>query len=277
MKLFAAGLTLVNVSTSLGLLLGILSGGLDDGFAGLALFAGCAAAVVAWIYTANFTARQPARVIVRADEPKSKRARRRMKLPPPPVVERPRRPLHFWGWVVGLIFALFAVRSFCFLLWVDGANLKIQSPNNLGDLSLHLTYIHYFANGVSLWPDNPIFVFSKLRYPAGMDLFNALLLLVHVDLVTGLVWAGLLASLATFYGFYRWGGAFGVAGFLFNGGFAGYQFFKTWTFTDYQLDGIAWKSIPLTMFVTQRGLLYAIPAGLLLLLHWRRKYFPAAV
>ena len=28
------------------------------------------------------------------------------------------------------------------------------------------------------------------------------------------------------------------------------------------------------MFVTQRGLLYAIPAGLLLLLHWRRKYFP---
>ena len=28
------------------------------------------------------------------------------------------------------------------------------------------------------------------------------------------------------------------------------------------------------MFVTQRGLLYAIPAGLLLLLHWRRKYYP---
>ena len=163
--------------------------------------------------------------------------------------------------MVGVVFALFAVRSFCFLLWVDGANLKIQSPNNLGDLSLHLTYIKYFANGVALWPDNPIYVFSKLRYPAGMDLFNALLLLVHIDLVTGLVWAGLLASAATFYGFYRWGGAFGVAGFLFNGGFAGYQFFKTWTFTDYQLDGIAWKSIPLTMFVTQRGLLYAIPGG----------------
>ena len=75
------------------------------------------------------------------------------------------------------------MRSFCFLLWVDGANLKIQSPNNLGDLSLHLTYIKYFANGVPLWPDNPIYVFSKLRYPAGMDLFNALLLLVHIDLV----------------------------------------------------------------------------------------------
>ncbi len=279
MKLFAAGLTLVNISTSLALLLGILSGGLDDGFAGLALFAGCAAAVVAWIYTANFTARVPARVAaIPATEPTSRRARRRMKLPPAPVVEAaPRRPWHIWAWVVGGVFALFALRSFCWLLWVDGANLKIQSPNNLGDLSLHLTYINYFANGVALWPDNPIFVFSKLRYPAGTDLFNALLLLVHVDLVRGLVWAGLLGSLATFYGFYRWGGAFGVAGFLFNGGLAGYQYFQNWTFADYQLDGIAWKSIPLTMFVTQRGLLYAIPAGLLLLLHWRRKYFPSAV
>src|SRR5262249_26065862 len=32
-------------------------------------------------------------------------------------------------------------------------------------------------------------------------------------------------------------------------------------------------SIPLTMFVTQRGLLYAIPAGLILLWHWREKFF----
>ena len=30
------------------------------------------------------------------------------------------------------------------------------------------------------------------------------------------------------------------------------------------------------MLVTQRGLLYALPAGLLLLCHWRRKYFSNA-
>jgi hypothetical protein len=65
-----------------------------------------------------------------------------------------------------------------------------------------------------------------------------------------------------------------VMAFLCNGGFAAYHFFQTWNFADYQSEGIAWKSIPLTMFVTQRGLLYAIPAGLLLLLHWRRKFFP---
>ncbi len=131
-----------------------------------------------------------------------------------------------------------------------------------------------FANGVALWPDNPIYVFSKLRYPAGIDLFNSLCVLQHIDLVRALVWTGLLGSAATFYGFYRWGGPFGVAGFLFNGGLAGFEFFRHFQFADYQGEKIAWKSIPLTMFVTQRGLLYAIPAGLLLLLHWRRKYYP---
>src|SRR4029077_14214502 len=95
-----------------------------------------------------------------------------------------------------------------------------------------------------------------------------------------LIWTGLLGSLATFYAFYRWGGTFGVAGFLFNGGVAGFQilnFFNTSTFgkfSDYQgISAIAWKSIPLSKFVTQRGLLYAIPAGLLLLWHWREQFF----
>ena len=85
---------------------------------------------------------------------------------------------------------------------------------------------------------------------------------------------GLLASLATFYAFFRWGGTFAVAGFLFNGGIAGFQFFTILKFSDYQGGNkIAWKSIPLAMFVTQRGWLYAIPAGLVLLWHWREKFF----
>ncbi|MBA3961526.1 MAG: hypothetical protein H0X40_06455 [Chthoniobacterales bacterium] len=274
MKLFSAGLTLVNVATVVALLLGILGGGLDSGFAGLALIAGTAAAVVAWIYSESYTLRSAA-IPVATGRRRSKRAQPKEE-PQPSLVLAPRRVWHFWTWAAAALFALFALRSFCWLLYVDGPGLKIQSPNNLGDLSLHLTYIKYFANGVALWPDNPIFVFSKLRYPVGIDLFNSLLLLAHVDLVRGLVWVGLLASLATFYGFYRWGGPFAVAAFLCNGGVAGYEFFRTLHFQDYQGEAIAWKSIPLTMFVTQRGLLYAIPAGLLLLLHWRRKFFSAA-
>ena len=274
MKWFSAGVTLVNVATMAGLILGILGRGLGAGTAGFALILGAAAALWAWIQTSNFTPRKP---VVRAPAvplPKSKRARRRLKIKEEPVRPQPRRSYPIWAWAVGIAFAAFALRSFCWILWKEGDHLKIQCPNNLGDLSLHITYIKYFANGVALWPDNPIHAYSKLRYPAGIDLFNSLLILQHVDLIRVLVCTGLLASAITFYAFYRWGGPFAVAGFLFNGGLAGFAWFGSHRLIDYQGEHIAWKSIPLTMFVTQRGLLYAIPAALLLLLHWRRKFFP---
>ena len=260
MKWLSAGLTFVNLSVVCGLLLGIVGHGLNALSAALALLCGLAFAVAAWLGTSD----------------PDKRGGSGAKSSKPTVRYR-----KFWFWVVAAFFALFAVRSFCWLLYIDGGEWKIQSPNNLGDLSLHITLIRNFANGVHLWPDNPIYAFSKLRYPAGIDLFNALLCLVHVDLMRGLVWTGLLASLATFYAFFRWGGTFGVAGFLFNGGIAGFQFLKTLKFLDYQGTQadilhrpIAWKSIALSMFVTQRGWLYAIPAALILLWHWRQKYFP---
>src|SRR5437762_2308718 len=99
------------------------------------------------------------------------------------------------------------------------------------------------------------------------------LCLVGFVLRAQLAAAGLLAALASFYALYRWGGTFTVAGFLFNGGIAGYAFLQTHQFLDYQgTPHVSWKSIPLTMFVTQRGLLYAIPAGLLLLWQWRARY-----
>jgi hypothetical protein len=253
MKWLSAGLTFVNLSVVCGLLLGMVGHGLNALSAALALVCGVAFAVAAWLGTSD-----PGKTS--GTETRPSRA--------------PRRYGKLWFWLVAAFFALFAVRSFCWLLYIDGGDLKIQSPNNLGDLSLHITLIRTFANGVPLWPDNPIYAFSKLRYPAGIDLFNALLCLVHVDLMRGLVWTGLLGSLATFYAFFRWGGTFGVAGFLFNGGIAGFQFLKTLKFLDYQGGNkIAWKSIPLSMFVTQRGWLYAIPAALVLLWHWREKYF----
>ena len=253
MKWLSAGLTFVNLSVVCGLLLGMAGHGLNALSAALALICGVAFAVAAWLGTSD--PRKPS-----GSEENSSKA--------------PRRYGKIWFWLVAAFFALFAFRSFCWLFYIDGGDSKIQSPNNLGDLSLHITLIRTFANGVPLWPDNPIYAFSKLRYPAGIDLFNGLLCLVHVDLMRGLVWVGLLGSLATFYAFFRWGGTFGVAGFLFNGGIAGFQFLKTLKFLDYQGGNkIAWKSIPLSMFVTQRGWLYAIPAALVLLWHWREKYF----
>ena len=279
MKWLSAGVTFVNCSTVCGLILGMATNGLALSVAVTSLTLGAVAAIFAYLRTSDPETKLD---ILDSAEPEaklSKRAQRRLRragnLPSAPAAICKYR--NFWTWILGVCFAIFAVRSFCWLLYIDGNQLKIQSPNNLGDLALHITYIRNFANGVSIWPDNPIYVFSKLRYPAGIDLFNALLCYLHFDLTRGLVWTGLLASLATFYAFYRWGGAFGVAGFLFNGGIAGFQILNSSTllkFLDYQGDKtIAWKSIPLSMFVTQRGLLYAIPAGLLLLWHWRENFF----
>src|SRR5213596_381153 len=279
MKWLTAVLTFVNFSVVCGLLLGMAGRGLNTLSAALALVCGAAFAVAAFLGTSDPAGREKTanppeweQKPQNASQPESQPGARTWS-----AIMRYRR---VWFWPMAVCFARFAVRSFCWLFYIDGSDYKIQSPNNLGDLSLHLTLIKTFANGVPLWPDNPIYVFSKLRYPAGIDLFNGLLSLVHVDLLIGLVWVGLLSSLAIFYGFYRWGGTFAVAGFLFNGGIAGFQFLKTFKFLDYQGTAadiahrpIAWKSIALSMLVTQRGWLYAIPAGLVLLWHWREKFF----
>ena len=286
MKWLSAGLIFVNLSTICGLLLGMVGSGLNKLSAVLALISGAAFALAAYLGTfdpdkpnrrAGASPGSPGDAGLEAEDRPSRRAQRRIQKDVPKSTPAPWRYGKVWIWLLGICFLMFAVRSFCWLLYIDGSELRIQSPNNLGDLSLHITLIRNFANGVALWPDNPIYVFSKLRYPAGMDLFNALLCLVHVDLIPGFVWTGLLASLATFYAFFRWGGGFAVAGFLFNGGTAGFQFFDKLKFSDYQgVNAIAWKSIALSMFVTQRGLLYAIPAGVLLLWHWREKFFRRA-
>ncbi|MGA7273444.1 MAG: hypothetical protein WBX14_01230 [Candidatus Udaeobacter sp.] len=279
MKWLSAVLTFVNLSVVSGLVLGMVGRGLNMVSAALALVCGAAFAVAAFLGTSDPRVAEKA-ASDRGSEPKPRNGSPPEEASNSRILAAMRRYRRVWFWAMAVFFTMFAVRSFCWLFYLDGSDYKIQSPNNLGDLSLHLTLIKTFANGVPLWPDNPIYVFSKLRYPAGIDLFNALLLLVHVDLITGLVWVGLVASLATFYGFYRWGGSFAIAGFLFNGGIAGFQFFKTWQFLDYQGTAadiahkpIAWKSIPLSMFVTQRGWLYAIPAGIVLFWYWREKFF----
>src|SRR5947208_3067817 len=274
MKWLSAGLIFVNLSTVAGLLLGMAGNGLNELSAIFALVSGGAFALAAYLGTSDTAVRRKKLNSPVTEQKRSMSKRQLETVAQQRTSPTARRYRHLWFWGIAICFALFALRSFCWLLYIDGEALKIQSPNNLGDLALHITLIRNFVSGIALWPDNPIYVFSKLRYPAGMDLFNALLCLVHLDLTRGLVWAGLVASLATFYAFFRWAGAFGVAGFLFNGGIAGFQFFKTLKFLDYQGGNtIAWKSIALSMFVTQRGLLYAIPVGLLLLWHWREKFF----
>ncbi|CAN5545375.1 hypothetical protein BH20VER1_BH20VER1_19930 [soil metagenome] len=264
MRWLASGLTFVNAATVSALLLGLVFSGLNRSLALFACSVGLGLAVFAFLQIPPERRSSRAHDGDDADDDTAD----------PPAARATIHYLKVTGaWLLAGCFAFFAFRSFCWLLYIDGNQLKVQSPHNLGDLALHLTYINHFASGVALWPDNPIYAFGKLRYPAGTDLFNALLVLNGIDIMRGLIWAGLLGSLASFYALLRWGGYFTVAGFLFNGGLAGFAILQQWQLIDYQAgSSIAWKSLPLTMLLTQRGLLYALPAGLLLLWQWRTKY-----
>ncbi|MFZ4681893.1 MAG: hypothetical protein ACOYMS_05295, partial [Terrimicrobiaceae bacterium] len=142
----------------------------------------------------------------------------------------------------------------------------------LGDMSLHLNFIRYFASGAPFWPESPILSGVPLSYPLGADLFNSLFEICGGDTIRGLVWTGLGGAALTGYALWRWGGAFGVAAFLCNGGLLGFAALRTLQIEDFQRD-VTWKNFFLSMFVTQRGLLFALPAGLLLLCAWREEFF----
>jgi hypothetical protein len=234
-------------SVLLAIALGFLHGSLTHGSAVVALAGGAAFGVVGWLHARQYRT---------------------------PSV----RP-HGWEWFPIVLFALFSLRAFLWLIFEDGDELRVLSPNNLGDMSLHLTFIHYFANGAPFWPDSPIFAQGKLTYSVGTDLFNSLLVLVGVDVVRGLVWVGLIGAALTGIALWKWGRAFALLGFLCSGGLLGFACFAQPTEQPFLQDyaGLlkfdwAWKSLPLALLVTQRGFLFALPAGLLLLTSWRSRF-----
>ena len=185
----------------------------------------------------------------------------------PPI----RRRISPWAWASFVVFTLFALRSFCFLVYQNDKELDIGSPNNRGDISMHIQEVRDFAQGARWWPAHPEDAHETLRYYPGINLFHALLTSVGLDTMHLFVWMGLVGSAAAMLALWRWGGSFTVAGFLFGGGLAGFQVFAH-GLHDYQ-EKLGWKSLPLAIFVTQRPFLYALPAGLLLMIHWRRKFF----
>ena len=227
--------TTVVVST---VLLGFLSSGLNAHVAWGALICGSVVAMAAWV-----TTRSP-------ESPK----------------------VHFWDWLMLIVFALASLRAFLWIVYSRGDEICVLSPNNLGDLSLHLNLIRYFAGGIAFWPESSILSNAPLTYPIGADLFNSVLEVLGFDTFVGLVWTGLAGAALTGYALWLWGGAFGLAAFLFNGGLTGFAVLQTLEIEDFQSE-MVWKNLFLSMFVTQRGLLVALPSGLLLLYAWREHYF----
>jgi hypothetical protein len=172
------------------------------------------------------------------------------------------------------VFVAACARQFLAVCFEANGMLLTQLPNNYGDLPLHWTYVSFFARGPSFWPVNPIAAGDRLRYPLGVDLLTAMLVQMGIGMPTLLRAMGLLAGLLAAYALYLWGRGFATAAFLFSGGWAGLHFTARGWPTD-SPDALAWKNLFLALFVPQRGLLFALPAGLLLLWSWRRRWLRA--
>jgi hypothetical protein len=173
-------------------------------------------------------------------------------------------------------FAAVAIRQFGWLLFERHGALLTLLPDNYGDLPLHWTYVEFLARGARFWPEDPILTGARLRYPPGVDLLTAALVQLGASLRSLLPLMGLAGSALAALALWRWGGALGVAGFVFAGGLAGFQVLWTGRIVDYQ-DAVAWKNLFLALFVPQRGFLLALPAGLLLLWSGRQKLLRGAL
>lgn len=177
-----------------------------------------------------------------------------------------------WDVLMLTVLALVSLRAFLWLIYPVGDEWRVLSPNNLGDISLHIHLIRHLAGGIDFWPVSSILSGTPLVYPIGSDLLNSLLFCTGVPVERGLVWAGVSGAVLTGWALWRWGGAFAIAAFLFNGGLAGAMLFQTHQIADFQAE-LAWKNFFLSMLVTQRGLLYALPCGLFSLCAWREDFF----
>jgi hypothetical protein len=138
------------------------------------------------------------------------------------------------------------------------------STTNYGDLPLHLSFIRFLSAGGDPFAISPIAAWDVLRYPFGADLYNALLDValapLGVQTAGHLLFVGLAATAASLVLLRELGGVWAMAAFFLAGGPLGGMV------SGQAILGADWKSLFLSVWITQRGFLLALPMGLILLL-----------
>ncbi len=238
MKWLAAAVCAVAASVSAAVTLGLLFRHLTPAIAWISLAAGAAAAAAAFIQCR-------------------------------PALSRPAK-FGFWSWAAVVAFAIIVYQIIFWMLFAYKGRLYALRSGS-GELSYHLSLIQHLADGCRFWPENPIIAGERLSRPYGMDLFNALAVMAGADIVKSVLWTGLISCVVVGIALLAWGGAFTLAGFTLAGGLSGLAFLTTFNILA-PLSETPWGSM-LTGFVLQRAALYAYPAGLLLLICWRRRFF----
>src|SRR5207244_10082468 len=106
MRLLSAGLIYVAVSTVAAVLLGEVAGRLNPWVSFFSLMAGAIGAVATFFFMSPAPPRNPVSSTI--DDPLSKYR-------------------SVWLCLVGFVFAMFAIRSFCWLLFFSSVSINIQS------------------------------------------------------------------------------------------------------------------------------------------------------
>jgi hypothetical protein len=167
------------------------------------------------------------------------------------------------GWLEKIIFAFviyICVRHFSFLFYLSGSSWKSLDVSNYGDLPLHINYIRAMSLKNPFPLVDPSYSHDLLRYPYGIDLYNALWDILGVPLSSHLFLVGMFGSVATLVSLRAKASWWAVTGFFLSGGWLG------WMSEPAMLaEQVQWKNLFLTVFVTQRGFLFALPVGLLIL------------
>lgn len=171
-----------------------------------------------------------------------------------------------------VVFVLYvSIRHFAWLFFYMNHGFSTLTSFNFGDLPLHINYIRALANGGAFPLQNPSFASEVLRYPLGVDLYNSLWESLKAPLAGHLAVTGVVAAAASVVMLRSFAGWWGIGAFFLSGGLAGWGYLQGQPIDRFQAQ-VEWKNLFLTVFVTQRGILFALPVGLLLLKSFREHF-----
>jgi len=172
-----------------------------------------------------------------------------------------------------IVFTMYVCwRHFLYLFFEREGAWYTLNPNNFGDLPLHISYIRAFAEGLPFPPVNPGFGTEILRYPFGVDLYDALWEILGVPLRAHLLAVGMMCALGTLIVLRWFGGWWAMGAFFLSGGWLGWNV-VTGSAPLYDIQGaVEWKNMLLSVFITQRGVMFGLPLGLILLELVRREF-----
>ncbi len=178
--------------------------------------------------------------------------------------------------IVSAFVVYVAMRHYMWLLFPVDHDWATLSAFNFGDLPLHINYTRFIAQGGHFPPVDPIFSIEPLRYPFGVDFYSALYECIGVPLRSHLFFVGIFSVFSSLLLLRTYGGWWAVLALFLSGGWMGWSVLTGQPLVGVS-EGVEWKNLFLSVFLTQRGFLFALPAGLLLLQIFERHIKQVAV